>query len=176
MTQQAPPGSEEAVSYMKHQAGKGTDSLVALIQRCAADWQRALAGISEAQASFAPQGEWNAKEVLVHFLDATHHLNRQIGRVLQGKDPLPDDGGGAGHKPEDARSLAELSDDVAQLFDETVALTRRLEGNPHLETHFRHPFFGQLNILEWTAFQRIHTVDHVNQVEAIKNDPAYPKA
>ena len=174
MTQQAPPGAEEALSYMKYQATKGTDSLVALIQRTAADWQRCVTGMSGGQACFAPDGEWAATDVLVHFLDATRLVNRQLERLLQGKDPATEPGGVVGNKPDDSRSLGELSDDVAAVFDEIVDLTRKLDGSPYLAETFAHPFFGQLNMLEWIAFQRIHAMDHIGQVDKIKEDPAYP--
>ena len=63
---------------------------------------------------------------------------------------------------------------MADLFEDIVSLTRGLEGNRHLEERFPHPMFGQLNILEWIAFQRVHSVDHMRQIESNKTAAGYP--
>ncbi len=35
--------------------------------------------------------------------------------------------------------------------------------------------FGPLNGKEWIAFQRLHAMDHVQQMEKVKAHPGYPK-
>ena len=59
-----------------------------------------------------------------------------------------------------------MSDRIAELFDDIVLLTRSLdEDDPNLQKTFDHPVFGQLNILEWIAFQRLHGMDHMQQID-----------
>lgn len=173
---QQPDIIQRAVDYCTHQAEKGLDSLVALMQRTAADWQRTLVGVSDAQAEFSPApGQWTTKEVVTHFLQATDTVNRQVEKLTHGKDIGVLAPAGPDQRPTEAASVAALSDGIASIFDEIVRLTRSLEGNPNLEQQFPHPAFGQLNITQWIAFQRLHGMDHMQQIDKNKADPNYPK-
>jgi hypothetical protein len=72
------------------------------------------------------------------------------------------------------RSIEELRQALADLWRETAELVSSLpEGN--LERTWDHPAFGPLNFREWIAFQRIHAMDHIQQMEKIKAHPDYPK-
>jgi hypothetical protein len=169
---------EQAVGYCRYQAGKGVDSLVALMQRTGVDWQRCIEGMSEEQAGYAPAGEWSAKDVVNHFLEVTRGANKQIIRLTRSgelpsavdEESLAKQGG-----PFECKSVPEMTTWLAEMFDDVIELTRSLEGNQHLEETFPHPLFGQLNILEWIAFQRIHSQDHIQQIEKNKADAGYPK-
>jgi hypothetical protein len=174
---QSPDLIEQAVGYCDHQARKGIDSLVALMERTAEDWRRCLDGVSDAQADFSPApGEWTTKEVVTHFLLATASVNDQIRRITAGED--------VGHlasatpdlRPDETPLVAVLRDRAVAIFDEIATLTRSLEGNSHLDRQFPHPAFGQLNVLQWIAFQRLHGMDHMQQVDKNKADASYPKA
>jgi hypothetical protein len=168
---------QRAVDYCSHQAGKGIDSLVALMERTGEDWRRCLDGVSEAQAEFSPaQGEWTTKEVVTHFLLATSGVNEQIGELTSGQDVGQLASAAPDERPTETTSVAELSSETVAIFDEIARLTRALEGNPHLERQFPHPAFGQLNILQWIAFQRMHGMDHMRQIEKNKADAGYPRA
>jgi hypothetical protein len=174
---QQPDVIKQAVDYCSHQANKGVESLVALMQRTAADWQRTLDGVSDAQAEFSPApSEWTTKEVVTHFLNVTDGVNHQIEKLVHGKDigvlaaDVPDE------RPTETPSVAALSDSTAQVFDDIVRLMRSLEGNPNLGKQFPHPAFGQLDILQWIAFQRLHGMDHMQQIDKNKADAGYPKA
>ena len=37
-----------------------------------------------------------------------------------------------------------------------------------------HGFFGELHGRAWFIFQRVHDIDHANQVNAIKETEGYP--
>jgi hypothetical protein len=163
---------KQAVAYCAYQANKGIDSLASLMERTGEDWKRCLDGVSEKQAGFAPTGEWSTKEVVTHFLQATASVNTQIVKITAGKDPgsltEPAD------KPKVTASVPELSAQTVAIFGEIAGLTRSLEGNAHLGKQFPHPAFGQLDVLQWIAFQRLHGMDHMQQVEKSKADAAYP--
>jgi hypothetical protein len=72
--------------------------------------------------------------------------------------------------------VPELSAQTVAIFGEIAGLTRSLEGNAHLGKQFPHPAFGQLDVLQWIAFQRLHGMDHMGQIEKNKADAGYPKA
>ena len=177
MTQQADV-VEQALGYCRHQAGKGIESLAGLMERTGADWQRCLEGMREDQAQFAPGAEWPARAVVNHFLDVTAGINKQVREFTGGKMPETADEGvleEMGDQPE-ASTVPEMRKALDGLFVDLVALTRSLEGNPNLDKQFPHPMFGQLNILEWIAFQRIHSQDHIQQIDKNKAAPGYPAA
>ena len=170
--------AEQARGYCRHQAAKGVDSLASLMERTKADWERCLEGMTEEQASFAPGEEWSARQVLTHFLEATDGVNREIANVTDGQLPASTeeaDLARAGRTP-DCGTTEKMRKGTADVFAETVSLTRALEGNAHLDRQFPHPAFGQLNILEWIAFQRIHGMDHIGQIDKNKADAGYPEA
>jgi hypothetical protein len=177
MTQQADV-VEQAVGYCRHQAGKGIDSLAALMERTAGDWQRCLEGMREEQAQFAPGSEWPARQVVNHFLDVTAGVNKQIRRFTQGTMPSSTDEEELAREGDvaEASSVPEMQKALDGIFVDIVALTRSLEGNANLDKQFPHPMFGQLNILEWIAFQRIHSQDHIQQIDKNKAAPGYPQA
>lgn len=176
---QTPDAFQEVINYARHQSEKGIDSLAGLMERTGADWQRNLEGMTEPQADFAPGTEWPARQVVAHFLDVTAGINKQIAELTGGAlTSLEVDEGQlavAGESPP-PQTVAEAQARLRALFTETVALTRSLEGNEHLGRQFPHPMFGQLNITEWIAFQRVHSMDHMNQIEKNKADAGYPSA
>ncbi len=185
MTQQADP-MQQAMAYMRHQAAKGLDSLAALIERTQADWERCLEGMTDAQARFAPvlsgaegpAGEWSAREVLTHLLVASNGVNRQISQAMAGQPPeWPFRATGTANAEAEsyaAMTLDELTRRLIQLFRETKSLVTSLDESGPLDATFQHPFFGELNIREWIAFQRLHAMDHIQQIDKIKADRAYP--
>lgn len=168
---------QAAVGYCTHQATKGIDSLVALMERTGEDWRRCLEGLSDAQAEFSPApGEWTTREVVTHFLLATSAVNDQIRKLTSGQDVGQLASAAPEERPAETRSVAEFSAETMAIFDEIARLTRALEGNAHLDRQFPHPAFGQLNILQWIGFQRLHGMDHMQQIEKNKADAGYPKA
>ncbi len=174
---QQPDIIQRAVDYCTHQASKGIDSLVALMERTGEDWRRCLDGVSEAQAEFSPApGEWTSKEVVTHFLLATASVNDQIRELTSGKDVGQLASAAPDERPAETASVAELSAETVAIFDDIARLTRELEGNAYLDRQFPHPAFGQLNIMQWIAFQRLHGMDHMQQIDKNKADAGYPKA
>jgi hypothetical protein len=168
---------QRAVDYCSHQAGKGIDSLVALMERTGEDWKRCLDGVSEPQADFSPsKGEWTTREVVTHFLQATDGVNAQIRKLAMGADVGQLARGGPDERPAETPPVAELSEKTVAIFDEIADLTRALEGNSNLGKQFPHPAFGQMDILQWIAFQRLHGMDHMQQIEKNKADAGYPTA
>jgi hypothetical protein len=166
---------KKATEYCAYQAGKGIESLAALMQRTGEDWKRCLDGVSETQADFSPaKGEWTTSEVVTHFLVATAGVNDQIRKITTGQDVGQLAPGGPDEKPSETPTVAVLSAKTVAIFDEIAELTRALDGNANLGKQFPHPAFGQLDVLQWIAFQRLHGMDHMQQIEKNKADAGYP--
>ncbi len=74
------------------------------------------------------------------------------------------------------RPVGELQRALTELWAETGRLVASLPEAGNLERTWDHPMFGSLNFREWIAFQRLHALDHVQQMEKVKAHPGYSKA
>ncbi|MBI1885508.1 MAG: DinB family protein [Chloroflexi bacterium] len=173
--------TQQALSYMRYQGAKTLDDLAALMERTAADCTRCLEAMSEEQASFKPSlsgaegpgEEWSVKEVLGHLLNSMELADERIADLAASRGPRPFADISAPSRPE--RSIDELRRALTRLWEETIRLVASLPEEASVDGTWEHPTFGPLNYRELIAFQRIHALDHVQQIEKIKADPAYPK-
>lgn len=174
---QADDGIQKALEYMHYQGAKGFDDLLALMQRTSDDWTGALAGWSDEQAGFKPGEEWSAREVLAHVLHSNRGVNQQVAEMAGVESPRESPrvtGMGQSSEEYEGMSMDEIRSVIKEAFAENKTLVRSLESSDKLDQSFPHPFFGPLNLKEWLAFQRVHAMDHMQQLDKIKADPAYP--
>jgi len=169
-----PARQEQAVSYIRHQAAKGLTDLAALMERTGAECERCLEGVSDRQASFSYGEEWSMKEVLGHMLGSSAAINREIAGLVAGNESRP--AGRTGVTAGGDRPLDELRVALAGLWAETGRLVASLPEDGNLVRTWDHPWFGPLNFKEWIAFQRIHAMDHIQQMERLKQHADYPEA
>jgi len=168
-------GIEQVLSYLRHQASKPLPELRSLIERTAAQCTRALEGLPEEKAIFRPNPEeWTVLEVLGHLVLALKEVNRLAPRLAAGETSRRQIlVGTLGYE---GANFGELRKELVQAWQECLAVIDSLPASPDDRATAAHPFFGPLNWREWLAFQRIHALDHVQQIEAIKSDPRYPRA
>ncbi len=169
---QDPDVQQQVLSYLRHQADKDPADLAALMERTAADCARCLDGISEEQAAFQYDQEWSIKEVLGHMLVSGNGVNREIGNLAEDRASARQARMGVVSGAD--RPIGELRQALARLWRETARLAVSLP-EAGLERTWEHPMFGPLNPEEWIAFQRLHAMDHIQQIEIIKANPDYPK-
>ncbi len=164
---------EQALSYVRHQAAKSLNDLAALMERTASDCARCLEGVSEAQAGFRHDQEWSIKEVLGHMLASGAGVNREIGNLVEDRRSAREARTGivtGANQP-----IAQLREALSDLWAETSRLVASLPEMGNLERTWDHPAFGPLNYKEWIAFQRLHAMDHIQQIDKVKAHPGYPK-
>jgi hypothetical protein len=170
--------------YLRTLGAQSLEELAALMQQTAAEWDACLAGMSEERAALRPSvtepavkpwaGEgpgWCAKEVASHYLVTERSLNS----VVAGLAGVPSPHSavavvskmGVTSPNYDAMPVPELRQAMAQFFDETAVLIEALRGCKDPEATFPHPVFGPLSAKEWIGFHRVHTMDHIPQIEAI---------
>jgi hypothetical protein len=162
---------------MHYQGAKSFDDLTTSINRTGTQWAEALDGMSEQQAEFQPAGEWCSKEVLGHLITANRGINQTIADMAGVESPRSAERAKAMGEiaaEYENMSVAELRGEVRDIFSEITILMSSLAGNDQLEQTFPHPLFGPLNLKEWFAFHRVHAMDHIQQLDKIKADPAYP--
>jgi len=185
MTQAMDDRMTKAHEYMQHQGVKSLADLGALMDRTAGDWERCLDGMSDAQAKFKPstptgpagEDEWCTKEVLGHVLASQRGLNVTIAQMAGVEPPAEAEqvrAMGVKSEEDEARSLADLRPKIAAVCEESRRLVTSLTEGEKLAQKFPHPVFGPLNLKEWFAFHRVHAMDHIQQIEAIKADQSYP--
>ncbi len=165
---------EQALSYMRHQATKSMDDLAALMERTAADCALCLEDVSEEQAGFQYDQEWSMKEVLGHMIESGKGVNREIANLVEDRPSAREARMGVVAGAD--RTLEEMCQMLTDLWAETGRLVASLPEAGNLERTWEHPAFGPLNFREWIAFQRLHAMDHVQQMEKVKAHPGYPKA
>jgi|FLYL01.1.fsa_nt_gi hypothetical protein len=181
MAQEQADPIQQALGYLRYQGAKPFEAIDALLARTAEDWARALDGVSEEQAGYRPaEGEWCIKEAVAHCAYTDRSVNQDVARMA-GVPPVTGEVQqvrALGLVPEDLAALPieDLRRELAALYEETRALARRLAEGGKLEASAPHPLFGALNAKEWLAFHRVHAIDHIRQVEAIKASPGYPGA
>ena len=71
-------------------------------------------------------------------------------------------------------SLAEARSALEAAQLELLAFIDGLSPDVNVEARFEHFVFGELNCLEWAAFQRVHDGDHAGQIEKIKAAVGFP--
>jgi hypothetical protein len=172
---------EQALSYLRHQATKSLGELAAQMERTAQDCADCLDGVSEAQGSFKPElsdaegheEEWSMREVVEHMIGSSRAVNREIANLATGRGATIEALTGLTVRSE--RGIEELRSALAGLWSETGALVASLPEDAALDKTWDHPWFGALNFREWIAFQRMHALDHVQQMDKLKAQPGYPK-
>ena len=190
---QQPDMIQQITDYLRREGSRPLDELGVLMDTAAADWQRCLEAMTEAQACFHPpegpvpttpgSGEgqkWSAKEVIGHFLFSERSLNQRIAELAGLPAPLtqvPRVRAMGEQSAEDERqTIDELRRRLDSFFDDTRALLSSLESLGVPNGSFPHPVFGPLTVTEWIAFHRLHSIDHIRQIDAVKSAPGYPAA
>ena len=190
---QQPDMIQQITDYLRREGSRPLDELGVLMDTAAADWQRCLEAMTEAQACFHPpegpvpttpgSGEgqkWSAKEVIGHFLFSERSLNQRIAEMAGLPAPLtqvPRVRAMGEQSAEDERqTIDECRRRLDSFFDDTRALLSSLESLGVPNGSFPHPVFGPLTVTEWIAFHRLHSINHIRQIDAVKSAPGYPAA
>ena len=161
---------QTVISYLAHQGKKDVSAIVEVIERERRRLVGVLADLSQEQAEFVPSaGQWSIRDVAEHVVAAERGVVEVIAR-LAGVAAPPE------WTPAAGQSLTKLRSHLTAVRSELLDLTQRLPQDGNLDAKHEHPFFGPLNWKEWLAFQRVHDGDHIEQIEAVRSSPAYPRA
>ncbi|MBM3140202.1 MAG: DinB family protein [Chloroflexi bacterium] len=135
----------------------------------------ALEGVTEEQASYVPApGEWSIREVALHVLNGSRRTQQVVAVLAAGKPATSENV----DPPREATDLS-IEELRRQLLRDSVdwsVLTDRLPEKPSFDAMARHQFFGELHSRAWYLFQRVHDIDHANQIAAVKQASGYPDA
>ncbi len=128
----------------------------------------ALDGVDERDTALRlAGGGWSIGELAFHVVEGKRGALAIAEALLAGDRPTafvsPDPEWQPAPKP-----VAELRREYLALSTEFAALAPRLTAGTVVDAVYGHPFFGELHARAWFAFQRIHDLDHVAQIEAIR--------
>ena len=134
--------------------------------------------VTPEQAAWKPaEDDWSIEEVAQHVLDGSRRCADLVTQLSLGREPTltPQEIGAI----DPAQRAADLPfpDLVDALLVDARAFGNVIDGLPEppaFEPTRPHPFFGELHGRAWFMFQRVHDLDHVNQVNAIKETEGYP--
>ena len=133
-----------------------------------------LRGVSDKQASFKPtEGEWSIREVALHILNGSRRVAGLVELLASGQSASSDN-----IDPPHQETKLTIGELHSQLLRDAVvwsSLINRLPDPPSFETTATHSFFGELHSRAWYLFQRLHDLDHHQQIQAIKETSGYPQ-
>lgn len=135
----------------------------------------ALRGVTPEQARFsAAPGEWSILEVASHLLEYSSSVRATIEALTAGRQPGASPVLSVLTPPSEDARLESVRDD---LIHEAIALSALLASQTDgaaLEATVEHDWFGPLHAKAWFLFQRVHDMDHLRQIAAIKLIEGYP--
>ena len=159
---------ERVVSYIRHQAGKSRAAVIDLVSTNQAELLKVMASVDAATAARQPApDEWSLHELLRHVIAAEGAVATLIEKLARSERP-PELRRAMGMMGDDAAApfatLVERLQDVNQRLLDVIAA---LPAEPDMAMQAVHPFFGDLNCMEWAVFQRVHDADHIQHVGKI---------
>jgi len=158
---------ERVVSYIRHQAGKGPASLIELVGKSQGEFIDTVAAVDDATADRQPApDEWSLRELVRHVISAEAGVAAIVEQMALGRTPpsLREAGTTAA---DGGQPFAALVDRLRETNARLLAVIAALPAEPDTSVVADHPFFGDLNCLEWAAFQRVHDGDHIQQAAKI---------
>jgi hypothetical protein len=143
--------------------------------RARLDLIEALSGVSDEQGTFVPApGEWSIREVADHILNSSRSVRGIVVSLATGVEPDP-----SGVEPPPSgtdASAGKIRDQLREDGIEWTAAIAALKPHAALNPVARHGMFGDLHARAWYLFQRVHDIDHTNQINAVKRTDGYPGA
>ena len=159
---------ERVISYIKYQATK-RDGLPGLVTKSQQRFLDAVGSVSEGVAAKAPpgEGEWCRRQLILHVIDAESSVATIIEKLARGEQPDAGRRGAGSMADDDGAPFSSYVERLRGVNQTLLGAIAALPTKPNLDATAPHPFFGQLNCLEWAAFQRVHDEDHVQHAAKI---------
>jgi uncharacterized damage-inducible protein DinB len=129
--------------------------------------------VNQKQADFSfDSDEWTISEILEHVVTSTYRVTNLISELALGIT-------GDSSNIDPPRKMSNLSIDELRkgLLDgafKWTSMTDNLPATPNMDQMSNHSFFGDLHAGGWYLFQRVHDLDHLNQVRNNKSHADYP--
>jgi hypothetical protein len=157
---------DRVTSYIKHQATKSPQAIADLVSTTQVRFLEIVAPLDHAIVARQPApDEWSIHDLVRHVISAESGVAKLVHGLARGVRPDLK-GAGIGSMVE-AGSYSGLLDQLRATNEALLDAIAKLPAAPDTQTLAPHPFFGDLNCLEWATFQRVHDADHVQHAEKI---------
>ena len=155
-------------SYLASQSLRRTPAqLLETVRDAHQQFLAAVAAVPDVLLRTTPrEGEWATIDVLKHVRDIAAYDASSISTVLERSE-----------KPLDIQDVivpapAEVTregllEEVKRSAEQLDAVVLRADPQAHLDITWSHPEFGAMHWREWLLFHRVHTLDHVRQIQTI---------
>ena len=132
-----------------------------------------VSDVNQGQADFSFDiDEWTISEILEHVINSTQRVTDLISDLASGG---VGDSSDIDPPRQNSRSnIVELRQRVLEGEFKWTAMTDNLPDIPNMENDSNHGFFGDLHAGGWYMFQRVHDLDHLNQIRKNKSHADYP--
>lgn len=155
-------------SYLASQSMRRTPAqLVETVQEAQQQFLAAVATVPDSLLRTTPlEGEWSAIDVLLHVRTIAAIDESAISAVLERGEQPPDIEDIIVAAPLET-TRTELLADLERFRQQLIAVVLQADPEAHLDITWGHREFGPMNWREWLLFARVHTLDHVRQIQAI---------
>ena len=166
----------QGLAYIQKLEACPNDELVERMRGTKDKFLAEIDGLSEMQIAFSPgEGQWCVNQVCLHMQDALALVADAICDLAKGNE-FPDTTGEEvmGQLADDPGDFALTAKALSATLDKTIAVIMDLPAEPNATLQAPHPLFGMLNYREWIAFNIMHAVVHIRQIQRIKGSPGFP--
>ena len=157
---------DRVTSYIKHQATKSPQAIIDLVSATQSRFLEIVTPLDDAIVARQPApDEWSVHDLVRHVVSAEGGVAKLVHGLARGERP---DLSGVGiGSMVDAGSFGALLDQLRATNATLLDAIATLPAAPDTTSVAPHPFFGDLNCLQWATFQRVHDTDHVQHAEKI---------
>jgi hypothetical protein len=151
------------------------ETLLSILEQQQQELATEVADLSDAQGTFRPSAdEWSVLDTCSHLAHSIRNTALLARSLARGKAPKIEGGIQGGVRDTSLTTLAESRPALDKAFAAMTEATQNLEGDCDGETIFEHPWFGPMNAKGWVAFNALHVMVHVEQIERIKESEDFP--
>jgi len=132
-----------------------------------------VSDVTQSQADFSfHKDEWAISEILEHVINSTSRVTDLISDLTSGG--IGDSSGIDPPRELSHSNIDELRGQILEGAFKWTAMTDNLPDTPNMENNSNHGSFGDLHAGGWYMFQRVHDLDHLNQIRNNKSHADYP--
>jgi len=134
-------------------------------------------GVTPEQAAWRPpsgEGEeaWSIVEIAQHVLQWTENIIQVNHAFLEGREAQKLPSGFL--DPDPQAVLAQVRNDLVESSHELGETLLYVAGRADPANTVEHSRFGPLNARQWFVLGRIHDMDHIRQIEGLKQAEGFP--
>ncbi|MEX2158025.1 MAG: DinB family protein [Dehalococcoidia bacterium] len=159
------------LAIMHDHGTKSPDAIIDSVRETQHELFEIYSSVSEEAARHKPAaGEWSIYDLALHTVFTERLIAKLIHHMARSSVPPAEDleGAGIGMMPKDNhQGYYDILDDLRRTNTDLLEAVRDLPGEPDTVMKVPHPYFGELNCLEWAGFQRVHDLDHIQHARKI---------